>query len=321
MTRETKIGLLVGLAFIIVIGILLSDYNRNDTQPAALALVADNVRAGSATMHNGSNVNEVVLPPAPTQPAHPVPTHDDLHAETHISIGPGDANPNISHPPTPVTPGNETAANNGKPDVTDDGNQVEINGGQTRPLIPDTIPVNPRGNTNPPVLPNPPTARDIPAPPTVNGAKQYVAIEGDTVSKLAGRFLGANTKTNREAILAINPTLKQNPNNVIVGRTYMIPPATASKPVVATGASPAPVVPIAPEHPVAVAPKPPVNGPQYFYTVKENDNLWRIAQSQLGDGNAWAAIKELNKDILKGKDDVRPNMRLRLPAKPIAAIE
>ena len=45
MTRETKIGLLVGLAFIIVIGILLSDYNRNESQGAALNAVAVDVLA------------------------------------------------------------------------------------------------------------------------------------------------------------------------------------------------------------------------------------------------------------------------------------
>ena len=48
--------------------------------------------------------------------------------------------------------------------------------------------------------------------------------------------------------------------------------------------------------------------------------LWKIASEQLGDGTAWAAIKEVNKDILKGGDAVRPNMRLRLPAKPVATI-
>ena len=33
MTRETKIGMLVGLAFIIVIGILLSDHMTSTTEP------------------------------------------------------------------------------------------------------------------------------------------------------------------------------------------------------------------------------------------------------------------------------------------------
>ena len=38
MTRETKIGLLVGLAFIIVIGILLSDHLTSSTEPPMATL-------------------------------------------------------------------------------------------------------------------------------------------------------------------------------------------------------------------------------------------------------------------------------------------
>ena len=60
MTRENKICLLVGLAFIIVIGILLSEYNRNEPQPFPMATVADNLRAGAATPHNESNVDDEI---------------------------------------------------------------------------------------------------------------------------------------------------------------------------------------------------------------------------------------------------------------------
>src|SRR6476620_8690780 len=51
MTRETKIGLLVGLAFIIVIGILLSDHLTTSTEPpqATLADAGNNVRSGVTT--------------------------------------------------------------------------------------------------------------------------------------------------------------------------------------------------------------------------------------------------------------------------------
>ena len=58
MTRETKIGLLVGLAFIIVIGILLSDHLTSATEPqgAQLAQVAGNVRTGM-TVPGGGGAN------------------------------------------------------------------------------------------------------------------------------------------------------------------------------------------------------------------------------------------------------------------------
>ncbi|HET6246131.1 MAG TPA: hypothetical protein VFE47_00385 [Tepidisphaeraceae bacterium] len=51
----------------------------------------------------------------------------------------------------------------------------------------------------------------------------HVAVKGDTVSKLAAHFLGANTKANRDAIIALNPSLQQNPNLLIVGKTYRLP--------------------------------------------------------------------------------------------------
>jgi nucleoid-associated protein YgaU len=63
----------------------------------------------------------------------------------------------------------------------------------------------------------------------------------------------------------------------------------------------------------------PAPGGGYWYVVKENDNLWKIAAEQLGSGNAWLQIKELNKDALKGSETVQPNMRLRLPSKPLAS--
>ncbi len=52
MTRETKIGMLVGLAFIIVIGILLSDHMTSTTEPpkAALASAGPDVRRGTTTL-------------------------------------------------------------------------------------------------------------------------------------------------------------------------------------------------------------------------------------------------------------------------------
>src|SRR5690606_3965723 len=60
---------------------------------------------------------------------------------------------------------------------------------------------------------------------------------------------------------------------------------------------------------------------EYWYTVKPNDSLWKIADEQLGDAGALNAIIELNKDILKGSTTVHPDMKLRLPTKPVASID
>ena len=66
------------------------------------------------------------------------------------------------------------------------------------------------------------------------------------------------------------------------------------------------------------APPPAAGAGEVWYTVKDNDNLWKIAEAQLGTGNAWTQIRDLNKDVLKGGETVRPNMRIRLPARSSA---
>ena len=82
MTRETKIGLLVGLAFIIVIGILLSDHLTSATEPqqAQLAQVADSVRTGVA-VPGAATANPpitAVTPPANVAPQAQVPTKEEI---------------------------------------------------------------------------------------------------------------------------------------------------------------------------------------------------------------------------------------------------
>src|SRR5438552_7729800 len=85
MTRETKIGLLVGLAFIIVIGILLSDHltSTNEPQQAQLAKAGDSVRSGVTTP--GSAAATAANPPIvntaqqqAVSPQQTVPTKEEL---------------------------------------------------------------------------------------------------------------------------------------------------------------------------------------------------------------------------------------------------
>ena len=50
--------------------------------------------------------------------------------------------------------------------------------------------------------------------------------------------MGVSTKETREAILNANPSLKANPDKIIVGRTYVIPPTGGTA---TSSGSPAPV--------------------------------------------------------------------------------
>src|SRR5438128_4614865 len=93
MTRETKIGLLVGLAFIIVIGILLSDHLTSSTEPpqAALAGAGNNVRS-AVTVPGQPAPQAPAATPQNATPNQPVPTQNELtpgpNPVSIVKIGP-----------------------------------------------------------------------------------------------------------------------------------------------------------------------------------------------------------------------------------------
>lgn len=49
------------------------------------------------------------------------------------------------------------------------------------------------------------------------------------------------------------------------------------------------------------------------YTVKEGDNLTKIARHVYGDGNKWKAIFDANRDKIKNPDLIHPGEVLTLP--------
>ena len=367
MTRETKIGLLVGLAFIIVIGILLSDHMTSTTQPPQAALAES----------GASNVRESVTAPAPSSPAptpitsvpqitpaHPVLSQSELRlpvaaatapqapagtAVTQVHIG----GPAVQQPAgTPIAI-HQTESPIPAQQQTQSAEPTQPVKPVGQPQQPGEIPVTTVGEAvstddsadtgssleewskklGEPIVP---VKKAAPKDQVTAGPmKEYTAQAGDSLSRIASRVMGANTKANREAIVKANASLQKNPELIIEGRKYMIPDSvkTAAKPSTPADQTPGPIPAEASARPAkaktkavpvtelvdAIPPgknESPAGG---WYVVKENDNLWRIANEQLGSGNAWTQIKDLNKDILKGGETVHVNMRLRLPGKPLAS--
>jgi nucleoid-associated protein YgaU len=366
MTRETKIGLLVGLAFIIIVGILLTEpmSHANELPQAPLVNVTHDVRSGSA---QPSSSSPPVVTPAPIVTLeHPVPTVSEARRPQGISvvnIGAADqpgqprrltidggsgrvpaaptydrervlpaARPVDDSQPGDAGPGPDAIARRGAPSDAH-GHGPESMGDQ---LVPSDL----HGQPLPEGMARREVAdrTDAPVKPAT-AMKAYEAVAGDTLSKMAGRFMGSNSKANRQAIIDANPSLKDAPDKVIAGHEYNIPlPAAVatSSQLGAPAPRPADQTPADHSTPVARGIAPPgsrvVPAPvpssasealarttEHFYVVQPGDNLTRIAVQKLGDARAVAAIKELNKELLKGGDMVMPNMKLRLPAAPIAS--
>lgn len=305
MTRETKIGLLVGLAFIIVIGILLSDHLTTSTEPpqAPLAQAGNSVRAAVGQPASANPPITTVGEHRNVAPTQVVTTREEMvkpQASQIIKIA-----PTAEQPIAGVPNGVEVAG---------------ITNGQNTPVpqgVPTELAQAARQHNEEVVL----VGREPSQPMdnTVNGQKIYVAQPGDTLTKIAAKFLGSGGKANREAIIRANPSLRENPNKIIVGRSYTIPTAGASPTVttVSSAASPDPAAGLGlrplPETASAEA------SSANVYTVKPGDNLTKIAIEQLDDRKAVASIISLNKDVLKGGTTIRAGMKLRLPGKSIAS--
>ena len=361
MTRETKIGLLVGLAFIIVIGILLSDQLMRSTEPPAapLASVGDTLRKGTTTPASHNRPAPVAVSSQDASPENEVPTREEITRRpppvtfvqigrgggdgnaaggtagnaggSNVVIGAGGQNGNVGGNVGTPNPGRTTTA--GGAEVATRGQTT----GQPRTIVDiaadmgealvgaDGQPLrarNPIGQTGP-IAQGGQTAGGAqrPAPQGMTtGMKQYTVEPGDSLSKIALRQMGANTKANREAIIKANPSLQADPDKVVIGQTYNIPPAPG---VSAQAQGRAPTPPPAPTPtPERAAPAPiKAAGAEYWYQVQPGDNLWKIAKERLGDASTVPAIKELNKANVKNWDVLPAGTKLRMPARPIASAQ
>jgi hypothetical protein len=305
MTRETKIGLLVGLAFIIVIGILLSDHFSSTMEPPQATLSGAAAAVRDAVNSPGTaNPPITMVTPRETPPTEAVPTHDEL-AQPPSPVIPSDTGRNSA---TPIAPQRDVAI---APPAANQTDQVAGADGPGPGGDNLTQAAHRRGEALVPSnLDGSPKSAAAPAPADGGGTRKYIAQSGDSVSRMASRLMGGNTRANRQALIDANPALQDDPDKVIVGQSYVIPGrAEASAPAPTEMASAAPSPAAAPSQ---------MGG---IYTVQEGDSLWKIANDQLGDPSAIDAIKELNMDVLKGDDHdvITPGMKLRLPGKPVAS--
>jgi hypothetical protein len=345
MTRETKIGLLVGLAFIIVIGILLSDHLTTSTEPpqATLASAGNNVRSAVVTPGAATNPPITnVITPAAIAPQQAVPTPQDVAKAqpvqpVQVAVGGpiSTAARTINTPatlsaPQPVQPTSPVATDSNQQSTDNTtaapvDNKIDSTPAQTQAAAGNDVAsalrtaAQQKGEELIPVGRNG-TSTTSGNAQQITGKKLYPAVEGDTLYKICARQMGANNKANRDAFIAANPSLKDDPNKIIAGHSYVIPTATGTTATssVATASNPA-----APTN--TTAPKatsntlPAATAGDNWYTIKSGDTLTTIAEDQCGTSQAVAAIVELNKDTLKDPNRIIINTKIRLPNKPVAS--
>jgi hypothetical protein len=158
MTRETKIGLLVGLAFVIMTGILLSNYLSSTNEPgsAPLKVAGDSLRSGLGEV-GSDDVAPMLRAPATVTPSQPVVINAELNHHAQQSSGqppvrfvePAPPHGNAITPVAPVNPGN-TIAERLRQAAAARGEELEV-------VDPNNAMVVPPTTVTPPVVVDPPT--------------------------------------------------------------------------------------------------------------------------------------------------------------------
>ena len=309
MTSDAKIGLLLGLVFIFVIAFIINGlpglHQKDDSNKLTTNMV------GLESNPSGIGANERRVQMALDQPAAPAA---------------GDVQPVDAAPGAVVTP---------LPQGTQ-GAQEQFGPSPAQPT-PGSVGVAPAEMT--PTIAIDPTvaapAQDVPAgntqpatkPETVKpvSAKVYVVQSGDSITGIAKKVYGAKEgarQKNIDAIFAANRKTLASVDSLQVGQKLTIPPIAGST---AASSTPADVLTeknftkvesVGQKNSTANTSKPAATAKTgSVYVVKEGDSLWKIASTQLGDGNRYRDIVKINSDVLSSEDDIAVGMQLKMPAK------
>jgi len=167
-----------------------------------------------------------------------------------------------------------------------------------------------------------PAARGVEpaAPRPASGVRRHVVSRGDTLWKIAELHYGVKSKAVVDAIFEANRGLLKDPKVLLVGQELILPGlnepmATTESHHLAAPTQPPAAAPSEPaENPAPKDPPPRRNGRGFrWYQVKNGDRYASIAREQLGSRNRWSEIYELNKDIFPDPAKIRSGVKIRIP--------
>jgi nucleoid-associated protein YgaU len=288
MTRETKVGLLVGMAIILLIGIIVSDLlvEPAATAPPALQRLAGGVERELATADPAPAGYDA--PPSrwahPSPPVveryRPVPTPAELQPN---SPPPGFESDTASRLTTPIAAGRIAPA----------PHQVVTFDRPAAASPAALADVTPQPAASVPVAVVP--AASAPAATAPASVGTITVGSGDTLYRIAERTLGDGNRW-RELHEANRDTLK-SPDVLRAGMTLRIPGRSAATSPATTATSARPE-----------------NGRTTVHTVQSGETLYAIAQRRMGNGNRWRELYEANRQVI-GSDPARleAGMTLALP--------
>lgn len=138
--------------------------------------------------------------------------------------------------------------------------------------------------------------------------------DGDTLSGLASQHMGSAGKW-RE-LLDANADVLSKPEELRVGMRLRVPSQQTEALIEQANLALSEQAPTPAPQTETQTPRPTAQ----MYTVVSGDNLYRIAQKTLGNGERYREIYEANRDQLRNPDDIRVGMVLKLPGDAVSQV-
>ncbi len=329
MTKETKIGLLVGLAFIILFGIILSEKGTSPEQfatpsmsayhpvvelvppqnaaPPQLARASHNIANKMKFSRNITNIQT-----NKSAPSQQKIQNSDIPIHTEKNIEPDKIAPEMKKLiPTKSTKALTKQIPASAPTIRE---TEKIRANQPMQLAKNII--------------NKPKKHNIigthlvaPGETLVEICKKYYpgraykmikkVMTLNNISKPERLRAGQNLKLPADEANSLAQNSMPNSENQPVKKQLLIP---TKNPQIAA------IVNIKPAN-ITLSTKPQTKNTQFkTYTVKSNDSLCKIAKKFYGSEQAWKKIYKYNRDILKNPDRLRSGIKLKLPANEELAV-
>ena len=145
----------------------------------------------------------------------------------------------------------------------------------------------------------------------VERGEVYVVTKGDTLASIAKKVYGpeeGNRIVNIDKIYQANKGQMKSRDSVVLGQELLIPVISVEKEKESIFKSDLF------DKVKSIGFNSRKDGEKFkTVVVEEGDSLWKIAVKNLGDGNRYKDLLDLNSDILKSKDSIRVGMNLKIP--------
>ena len=289
MTRDAKIGLLLGLVFIFIIALVINGLPSFSGEKNNNELTTNMVGLRNNPPAIGAKERKIINP--------------TVQVESYTSKADASASDNVNTHFEMALPKSHPVAD-------------KIN--EVKPTAP--TPSSPAMEENRSIRNEAdPLRRSASEASKTALPKVYVVTEGDSLAAIAKKFYGpqeGDKKINITRIFEANRKLLSSPDEIYAGQKLIIPPlpaAASGKDRSANTFSGSEFIEVE-SIGRRYLPTNTEQTKQYrLHTVREGETLWQIAADKLGNGNRYGEIVKLNADILKDEDSLFVGMSLKIP--------